>query len=219
MNMKPEQWWSSLPRGIRLLLAACVLIYVISILAEWSDAYDVPTLLGLSGRTVWAGEIWRLFTHLFISANIFDLLMNGVALAVFGPRLQKAWTAGQFWSYCAIVGAATAAAKVFLLPRSDQLFMGLSGVTIGLLAAWLKLFGQEQVLAFGVYQTTVRNIVLIAGVILLIAIVSSGGATREALVPFAGGFAGFFYLTMRWRQNMAAQNQWRGSQRIGRLEL
>lgn len=114
--------------------AACIALFVLGLL--WSDG-DISRALyrmgANSGDAVKAGEIWRLLASAFLHANIAHLAVNMVALAGFGPLLERLLCPRRYLLLYGLSGLGAGLASALL--RGPGLAVGASGAIWGLMAA------------------------------------------------------------------------------------
>jgi membrane associated rhomboid family serine protease len=80
-------WCRETPRGLtRALLIVLVVVFAAGHLVD----EPLWTWLGNDQKLVLAGEWWRLWSALFLHANELHLLMNGIALWLFGAAVERA---------------------------------------------------------------------------------------------------------------------------------
>lgn len=72
------------------IAAMCALLYVLARI--WGESFYFLALYRMganSGELVRAGEVWRVLSSAFLHANLTHLVVNLVALASFGPVLER----------------------------------------------------------------------------------------------------------------------------------
>jgi membrane associated rhomboid family serine protease len=218
--MNPRAFWSSLPPGVRTLISVSVFVFLANGVGDLFQIFNLRNYFVLNSPAFWKGAFWQFITHPFLPANFTDLLVNLFLLVALGPRLEQNWSRNQFWSFCFISASGAGLAKILFASHSSIPFSGYSGIVFGILAAWLKLFGSEEILFFGFLKMTARSAFLIAIIFsLLLGILQSGRISFDAFVPVFGGIAGYGYLTLRWKRNLIEPAQIKTSNRIARLEL
>lgn len=79
-------------------------------------------------------EIWRLFTPMFLHADIFHLFSNMLALFFFGITIENNFTRKQYFLIYIISGFLGNLFSLFLLPF-DIISLGASGAIFGLIGA------------------------------------------------------------------------------------
>ncbi len=156
------------PLATLVILAITVLIFLLEIVAGGSTNPDVLIELGAAyGPYIHRGEYWRLVMPMFLHAGLLHIVLNGYALWVLGPPLERLYGYGRF--ACLYVGAGIGASMVSMW-RSDSVAVGASGAIFGIAAAmvvigyrhpevvpwrWQRFFGRRMIfvilisLAFG----------------------------------------------------------------------
>ncbi len=90
----PQSWRLPLHKPVftYLLLGLIILIWVAD-----SATGETLTVLGANyGRAVLQGEIWRLFTSMFLHANLVHLLFNSMALYSVGLEMETLYGADRY---------------------------------------------------------------------------------------------------------------------------
>jgi membrane associated rhomboid family serine protease len=218
MNLSLKRVGSAISPGVRGLILLLLATYVAALAGRFTGAYDLEGWLVLVPRGVLSGQVWRLITYSLLPRAIFDFVLNGFALAVLGSLIERAWTRGQLWGYFLIVAAGTGLVRFALVPSAELSFVGATGAVYGFLAAWARLFGQQPMSLMGVWTTTARNIALVMALLGLLTMLSFAD-WRDCAAVAAGGVTGWFYLSIRWRRNLAAPASQSSSERISRLEF
>ena len=108
--------------------------------------------------------------------------------------------------------------KVALQPSSPALLIGAGPLVFGLLAAWARLYGRDEIRLGPIWQTTARRAALLLAAITFLMLVASAGLV-QAVVTLSGGFVGWLYLSLRWKVNLARRSRPVTSERMSRLEL
>ena len=112
--------------GISVLLFLCTHVFF----PERADRAQPAWLLALyQGEPIWAGEVWRHLTCIFLHGDWFHILMNGYALWFLGRYTEMGW--GHWVTAGLILGTGVSAAAVswtMTTPGS----VGISGALFGL---------------------------------------------------------------------------------------
>ncbi|MFN3166855.1 MAG: rhomboid family intramembrane serine protease [Phycisphaeraceae bacterium] len=96
-------------------------------------------------------EFWRLFTYQFLHGGVFHLLMNMMALYVFGPMIEKWWGPKRFIAFyllCGACGAWLMALLAFfpsLVNAQSAWLVGASGSIFGVLVAVAMIYPKVEV--------------------------------------------------------------------------
>jgi membrane associated rhomboid family serine protease len=125
--------WLTLALG-----AVCVLLFVLG--KTWSDGNFSLVLYHMganSGEEVRAGELWRLVASMFLHADAGHIAVNMIALAVFGPVLERLLGPQRYLFLYGLSGLGGSLASALL--RGPGISVGASGAIWGLMAAGLGL--------------------------------------------------------------------------------
>ena len=72
------------------LLGICVIVYLAQLATQQVLGYDWPLVWGVKwNEGILRGELWRLFTPMFLHGSIYHIGFNMYALANFGPGLER----------------------------------------------------------------------------------------------------------------------------------
>jgi membrane associated rhomboid family serine protease len=209
---------ASLTPGTRMLLGLLAAFYLAAVIGKAAHFFDLYGWLALSGPTFWHGQIWRLVSYALLPAGILDFIMNGIALVLLGGLLERHWSRGEFWIYCAVAAAGAGLAKVLLQFSSPQPLVGAAPMIFGLLIAWGFLCGRENISLVPFGEMTVWKLVLVAGAVSFLIMFLTAGATT-AVIMSAGGLGGWLYLWVKHKWLMSRAASVAHSERINRLEL
>jgi len=157
-----------LPVATLVILGLTILVFLLEIAAGGSTNPDVLLELGASyGPYIRRGEYWRLVMPMFLHAGLLHIFLNGYALWVLGPLLERIYGYGRYT--CLYIGAGVGASIVSAW-RADSIAVGASGAIFGVASAmvvvgyrhpevvpwrWHRLFGRRMIavilisLAFG----------------------------------------------------------------------
>jgi membrane associated rhomboid family serine protease len=106
------------------------------------------------GIAVAAGQVWRLFTSMFLHIGLFHILMNGYALYLFGNVVEAEQGSWRFLALYLVTGlGASAASYTFGDPLAVG--AGASGAIFGVFGAFLGYSWRRRDLAF--YRARVRS--------------------------------------------------------------
>jgi len=126
----------------RVLLVANIAVFLVEILTGAVDAFgarsgrSIVDLGALLGVLVAEGQYWRLFTAMFLHANVLHLAFNMYALYLFGNLIEEALGTLRFLGIYLLCGLlASVTSFVFSHPLIPA--VGASGAIFGLLGAWV----------------------------------------------------------------------------------
>jgi membrane associated rhomboid family serine protease len=208
---------SSLTPGVATLLALQVAVGLAQAVGHLLSAWNLSPWLALSGPAFWHGRLWQIVTYVLALESLMEFLTGALFLFFLGPRIERTWSRGQFWSFCLLVVAGAGLIKVLLQPASPFPMTGAAPLGWGLLAASVRLFGNERINLLGFGETTLRHAALwLAGLSFVLSLL--GGGLIPALLAMSGGVVGWVYLSLRWRANRFQAPQATRSERMGKLE-
>ena len=152
------------PKATTCLLIINVFMFIISWLMSSSfvsiDSNILYDLGGLTYNSVRNGEYFRLFTSMFLHADIFHILCNMYSLYIIGPQLESFYGTKKFIFIYLISGIL---GSLLVVPFMNQysINIGASGALFGLLGSLLY---------FGYYYRTYLGNVIIRQVVPIIII-------------------------------------------------
>ena len=134
------------------LIAINVLAYVLEswLLAQHGDSYViagyglVPTRIASDP----AGELFTVFTSMFMHGGIGHLASNMLFLWIFGDNVEDAVGPIRYILFYLACGMCAAAAQVLTGPASPFAMVGASGAIAGVLGAYVVLFPRAPVTVF-----------------------------------------------------------------------
>ena len=148
------------------LLGICVIVYLLQLATQQWLGSDWPFIIGVKwNEGIQHGELWRLFTPMFLHGSIYHILFNMYALANIGPGLERHYGHGRFLGLY-LLGGFGGNVVSFLL--SPNLSLGSSTAIFGLLGAEGVLLYHNRRMFGGMAQRALSNVILIAVVNLVI---------------------------------------------------
>lgn len=118
-----------------ILVAANIAVYALTSYVGGSfletDFYSVIRVYGLYTPAVLNGEVWRLFTSLFVHANIAHIAGNMLFLFIYGLRAEEMFDLKEYMAIYFLSGLAGNALSLF----TDFFSVGASGAIFGVLGA------------------------------------------------------------------------------------
>jgi membrane associated rhomboid family serine protease len=213
-----HRYVASLTLGVRVLLLATAVLYLVAWIGKTSRSCDLYGWLGLSPSAFCSGRLWVVVTYALLPSGLFDLFFNCFMIGWLGVYIERAWSRWGLWSYCLLTAAGGGAAKVLLARFDASMMVGAAPVVYGLLAAWMRLSGHERVQVWLFGETTVFRVGLALMALSSVFMLSRAGLVK-ALVVLSGALAGWLYLSLRWKLNRAQPGHRVGSERVRRLEL
>ena len=213
-----QRFLATLTPGVRVLLGLLAAVYIAATVGTFLHAFDLQDWLAVSGPKFWSGQIWRLVTYALLPAGFLGFLMNGIALVMLGGLLERHWSRGEFWRYCLVTAAGAGIAKVLLQFSNPLPLVGAAPMMFGLLIGWGFLRGHENITLFPIGEMTVWKLVLVAGAVSFLIILSAAGLVT-AIILAAGGLTGWLFLWLKHKWLMSRPASAAPSERISRLEL
>lgn len=106
-------------------------------IGHWFTIIDISQLQHGNLSSLDLGEIWRLWTPMFLHFDILHLAFNALFIWVFGARVERAMGTLQFVLFVLIVGLVANLGQ--LMWEGNPFFGGMSGVNYGLIGyIWLR---------------------------------------------------------------------------------
>lgn len=172
-----------------VLIAINVIIFLLGMILNLSDTFI--NLFANYGPLVTEGQYYRLFTSMFIHANLFHILFNMYALYLLGSQAEGFFGKGKFLVIYILSGISGSLLSILL--NQGAVSVGASGAIFGILGSLLYFGYNNRVylgntlireivpvilinLAFGFMMTGVDNFAHIGGLI--------GGITTAMAVGF-----------------------------------
>lgn len=204
--------------GVRLLLVLLTAVYLLQWAGQISGSFHLSSWLALSPSAFFQGRIWQLVTHAVLSLNLADLAMNAFMIAWLGSWVERAWSRGEFLSYCAIAAAGAGSLKLLLSGFSCGPLAGTNSLTLGLMVAALRLYGHEQACLIGLGSIPMK---LMLGLMLALngLMLWANLGWLECVIQSGGALAGWGYLSVRWWFNRRQAARHATSERMGKLEF
>ncbi len=116
-----------------LLMGLCILIYVLQMASESLLGGDLPLALGAKiNDSIYAGQLWRLFTPALLHGSITHILFNMYAMYVIGRSIEQFYGHGRFFILFWL-GAFSGNVLSFLF--SNGISVGASTAVFGIIAA------------------------------------------------------------------------------------
>lgn len=125
------------PYATYALIGLCVVVFVLQLLTSRSPNFDVtnsPVTIALlkDNSLILQGQVWRLFTPMFLHGSIPHLLINMFSLFYIGPSIERFY---RRWRYLALFLISGFAGNVLSFIFTAAPSLGASTSIFGLLAA------------------------------------------------------------------------------------
>lgn len=213
--MLGQRFITALTPGVRVMVILLSAVYFLAMAGSLTHAFDLSRWLVADSPDFWHGQIWRMVSYVLLPAGIMDFVVNVIVLILLGSMLERHWTRGELWLYCAVAAAGAGLVAVILSP---VFVTGAAPMTFGLLVAWAFVSGHEIILVPLFGQTTVRRMVLVLAAVSCLTVIFSAGLTR-AMITVSGGLLGWLYLWLCHKMLLSRPARTVQSERINRLEL
>ncbi len=125
------------------IFLACLLVFLLDVLSCFivGPCHLLILLFAQANQLVWQGQLWRLFTAMFVHGDIIHLLSNMLFLLVYGLRLEE--LKGSRWVlFIFLVSALAGNILSLFLMRPEIISLGASGGIFGILGALLVLLAR-----------------------------------------------------------------------------
>ncbi len=154
------------PRATYVLLGLLILVFLAMTAAGGSEDPRVLVLFGAKVNSlIAAGQVWRLFTSMFLHIGLVHLFFNGYALYIFGIQVERLYGAPRFLAIYLLAGLYGSLASFAF---GSGLSAGASGAIFGLLGAMLAFFRRHRE-TFGTWgRQQLINLLVVAGINLVI---------------------------------------------------
>ncbi|MFN8668176.1 MAG: rhomboid family intramembrane serine protease [Gemmatimonadaceae bacterium] len=179
-----------LTKAVQWLIAINVAIYFLQLTVVGSQ--NMLPALGFSADDL-SRSWWTIGTYMFVHGGFWHLALNMYTLYIFGPRVEHAWSAGEFTRYYVLCGLG--GWFFHLLFARESLLIGASAAVLGVTLAYATRWPDDEVLLFGVVPLKVKWMVALMVALNLIGGMSEGQGGGVAYLAHLGGLAaGWLYL-------------------------
>ena len=183
--------------AVQWLIAINFAIYFLQLTVVRPE--DVQRTLGFEAVDL-GRSWWTIATYMFVHGGWLHLGLNMYTLYLFGPRIERAWSAGEFARYYVLCGLGGWFAHLLFAPRNSLLF-GASAAMFGVMLAYAMRWPDDEIYLFGVMPLRVKWTVGMMTAINLIAgmagtqVVGTDRLTGVTYLAHLGGLAaGWLYL-------------------------
>jgi rhomboid protease GluP len=174
------------------LIGICVAIYLIQLATQTLLGVDIPANWGVKANNlIMQGQIWRLFTPIFLHGSILHIGFNMYALFYIGPTLERFYGRRRFLGLFLLSGFA---GNVISFMFSQYQSLGSSTAIFGLLGAEGVLIYQNREIFGSIARRALSQVVIIAIVNLIIGLTPGidnwghiGGLIGGTLFAWFGG--------------------------------
>ncbi|MGH9386179.1 MAG: rhomboid family intramembrane serine protease [Vicinamibacterales bacterium] len=209
--------------AVKMLIGINVAMFVLNIIVP-----DMTLRLGLVPGVVLRDlALWQPVTYMFLhdTGGLGHLLINMIALWMFGTDLERTWGTRFFVKYYFVcgVGAAVTTMMLSILPISiaDSMYytvtVGASGAIYGLLLAYGLYFPNRPIFLYFIFPIPAKYFVMIVGAIAFLSSLGGPGGGVAHSAHLGGLVVGYLYLKglrarpfdglkywwLRWRMSRA----------------
>jgi rhomboid protease GluP len=175
-----------------ILIGICVVIYLIQMATQTFLGTDIPAAWGVKANNlIMQGQVWRLFTPIFLHGSILHIGFNMYALFYIGPTLERFYGRQRFLLLFLLSGFA---GNVISFMFSTYPSLGSSTAIFGLLGAEGVLLYQNREIFGDVARRALSQVIIIAVVNLIIGLTPGidnwghiGGLIGGTLFAWFGG--------------------------------
>ena len=208
-NDRIDRWCAmhpsfGIPNLMLYIVGGTVIVYLLTMFSSsaataflWLDAYKVLR-----------GEIWRIFTFVFVptSSNPFFLLISLYFYYFIGSTLERNWGTGRFTIYYISGVALTVIAAIMgqLLLGGGTVLGGTSYVNMSMFFAFAMLYPEMQVLLFYIIPIKVKWLAYADAALFGFGVVTSllAGNIVQAMMPLVALLNFFVFFSPYFHQRM-----------------
>lgn len=182
-------------RAVQWLIAINVAIYFLQLTVVGRENMELA--LGFQVRDL-GHAWWTVITYMFVHGGFWHLALNMYTLWLFGPRVEHAWSPGEFTRYYILCGLGGWFAH--LLFARGALLVGASAAVMGVMLAYARRWPDDEIYLFGVVPMKVKWTVALLVAVNLIGGMANGmtagvdGGGVAYLAHLGGLAAGWLYL-------------------------
>jgi membrane associated rhomboid family serine protease len=183
--------------AVKLLIISNVVLFLLNMIV--GDAMTIR--LGLSPQAVFEQlALWQPFTYMFLhsTGGFGHILINMLALWMFGTELERTWGTRFFTKYYIVTGVGAAATSLLLSMFVDGIYysvtVGASGAVYGLLLGYAMYFPHRPIYLYFIFPIPARIFVMIVGAIAFLSAMSGPGSGVAHSAHLGGLVVGYLYL-------------------------
>ena len=186
--------------AVQALIAINVAIFFLQLTVV--SASDMTALLGFHTGDL-SRTWWTVVTYMFVHAGFWHLALNLYTLFLFGPRIEREWSGGEFTRYYLLCGMG--GLLLHLLFWRGSVLVGASAAIYGVMLAYARRWPDDEIYLFAVLPIKVKWFIALLVLMDLVNGVASspsvmvdgvqGNASHVAHFAHLGGFiTGWLYL-------------------------
>jgi membrane associated rhomboid family serine protease len=177
--------------AVKFLLIANISVFVLQTFLD----YRVVYFFGLVPQFVWRDlYLWQIFTYQFLHGGLFHLLLNMLALWMFGCDLERRWGSSFFLKYYFVSAVGGGILNTVLAPHQLVPSIGASAGVYGILMAYGLIYPNQIIYFYFLFPIKMKYFVWIIGAIALYSSIASGQSGIAHIAHLGGMLFGYFYL-------------------------
>jgi len=148
------------------LMGVCVVMYLIQLGTQSLYGIDIPAAWGVKANDlILQGQVWRLFTPIFLHGSIFHIAFNMYALFYLGRTLERYY---RHWRFLVLFFLGGFAGNVISFMFSAHPSLGASTAIFGLLGAEGVLLYQNREIFGNMARQALSQVIMIAVINMII---------------------------------------------------
>lgn len=144
---------------------------------------------------------WQLVTYMFLHGGFFHLLLNMLALWMFGAELENTWGQKRFLTYYMLCGVGAGVCNLLIAPLFTTVgpTVGASGAIYGILVAFGYLFPERKIYIYGLIPVKAKFLVILYMLIELFSVAGGSNSGIAHMAHLGGGVIGLIYLLVYYK--------------------
>ncbi len=144
---------------------------------------------------------WQLVTYMFLHGGFFHLLLNMLALWMFGAELENTWGQKRFLTYYMLCGVGAGVCNLLIAPLFTTVgpTVGASGAIYGILVAFGYLFPERKIYIYGLIPVKAKFLVILYMLIELFSVAGGSNSGIAHMAHLGGGVIGLIYLLIYYK--------------------
>lgn len=188
-----DSYGPRLTPAVQWLIAISVAIYFLQVTLVKPE--DVVAWFGFRGADL-PGRWWTTVTYMFVHGGFWHLALNMYTLFLFGPRVEREWSPGEFARYFLLCGLGGLLLHLVFFRGSTVPLVGASAAIYGVMLAYARRWPDDELYLFAIIPIRVKWLM---AMLVLVDLVNGlgGGFGNPNVAHFAhlGGFVtGWIYL-------------------------
>ncbi len=182
--------------GIKKLIIISVTVFLVQMISSSNAWHYIIYNFGIVPADFWRKlHIWQPLTYIFLHGNLAHLLLNMLALWMFGTELEMIWGRKGFIQYFLITGAGAGLVTILFQLNSTIPVIGASGAVYAILLAYGLRFPEREVFIFPLpVPIKMKYFVIIFGLIEFFSTISGANDGIAHFTHLSGMLIGYIYL-------------------------